>query len=106
MVNKLVRPGDVIFPVRTFRVSTVVLAPGKLTIQQTDVHRRHFRAVVILRDPQIFCALEPEYGLRGNSSHEAAFLVQPLCVALFRNSIADECQPRRTQRNQLMSVYR
>jgi len=81
-------------------VSTVVLAPGQLAIEQTHVDRRHIRSAQTLRAQQ----LEQRPG--GNGSHEAALLIEPFCVALFRHAIADEGGARRAQRDQLVSVHR
>ncbi len=44
--------------------------------------------------------------MRRDSGHVAALLIEPLGVAAFRDAVADERQPRRAEREQLVRVHR
>ena len=47
-VHQAIGPRDEVLPVRTIRVTAVVLPPGELPLEQSHVHRRHFlRAVIV-----------------------------------------------------------
>jgi hypothetical protein len=86
-------------------MSAIMLTPGKLSIEHADIHSRHLLFVVIVRHAEILRAEQPKHRLCGNGSHIAALMIEPLRIAFFRNAVADERQPRCTQRDQFVSVY-
>ena len=69
------------------------------------VYGRHLFFRVIVRSPEVLRAEEPENRACGDSSHEAALLIEPFGVALFRNAIADERQARCAQCDQLVGIH-
>ena len=87
-------------------MSVVVLPPGKLPVEQPDVHRRQVGGVEVLGNAQPFCPEQAEYKARGHRRHKASLLVKPLGVALLRHSVTDESQARRTQGDEFVRVYR
>src|SRR5207247_2091182 len=101
-----VGPRDKVLPIGAVRVAAIVLPPGKLSVEQADIHRRHLLFAVIVRSPQVPGAEQPEYGARGDRRHEAALMVEPLRVTLLRYSVTDEGRAGRAQRDQLVRVYR
>ena len=83
-------------------VATITLPPGKLTVQQAIIHRRHLCRVIV---PLLFRPLraeEGEHSARVHRRHEAPLVVEPFRIAFFGNAIADECEPRSTQRDQFV----
>jgi len=84
-------------------MSAVVLAPRQLTLDEAYIDGGHLCRTVVFLDPQILRAQQPEHRLGGNRRHEAALVVQPPGVALFRHAVADEGEARRTQRNQFVA---
>src|SRR5262245_56773457 len=85
-------------------MSAVVLAPRELSVEQPDVDRWHLLGLVVVRTAETFRAQQSEDRLAGNGGHEAALMVVPLRVALFRDAVADEGQPRRAQRDQFVRI--
>jgi hypothetical protein len=72
---------------------------GKLPIEQTLVHRRHFgRAVVPL-----YCESHGSHHVEDpagvDRGHKAALVVEPLGVTFLGNAIADEGEPGSAERN-------
>ena len=95
-------PSNKMLDVRGVGVAAVVLSPGKLPFQQSLIDVGQLHREIVVRRAEVFRAEQSEYRPGGNGGHEAPPLVEPLRVALFRNAVADESQPRRTQRNQLV----
>src|SRR6476646_10092211 len=75
VLEKAVRPRDEVLPVGPVGMAAVVLAPGELPVQQTDVDRRHLLGLVVVRTTEVFVAKQPEHRLRGDDRHEAAMLI-------------------------------
>src|SRR5689334_1992792 len=55
-VQHPVGPWDEILPVRPVGMTAVVLPPGELSIEQTNIHRGHLFDFVIVRATQAFRA--------------------------------------------------
>src|SRR6185295_522848 len=90
MSQEFVRPGNEVLPVRTIRMTTVVLPPRELSVEHADVDRRHLLLHVVVGSSEVLGAKQPKHGSGCDSSHIAALMVEPLRVAFFRNAIADE----------------
>ena len=99
-----VGPLEIVLPVRRVRVTAVVLPPRELAVEQPDVHRRHLRRPPVVRHAEILRAEQAEHRLRRDGRHEAALMIEPLRVALLRNAVAHERQPRRAERDQLVRI--
>ena len=105
-LEEIVRPREEILPVRCVGVSAVVLAPRELPVEQADVHRRHLLGHIVVGHAEVLGAEQSEDGLRGDGGHVAALVVEPLRVALLGHAVADERQPRRAERDQLVRIDR
>ena len=70
-----VHPGKEVFPVRRVGVSAIVLAPRKLPIEQTHIHRRHPGGVVVFCKAEILRAQQTENRLRRHRGHVAPLLI-------------------------------
>src|SRR6478672_1190707 len=101
MLKELVRPWDEVLPVRTVGVPAVVLPPRQLSVQHAHVDPRHLLRLVVVRSSQILRTEQAEHWPGCNGSHEAALVIQPLRVPLFRDAVADE---RRVGRAVLQEV--
>ena len=71
----------------------VVLSPGKLPIQESLVHRRHFRGPVVpflkTRDAKKLIDAARVHG-----RHKTSLVVEPPGIALRRDTVADEGEAR------------
>src|SRR5262249_15479179 len=65
----LVSPCDEVLPVGAVGMAAVVLAPGKLAVEQPDVHARHLLDGVVVRPSEIPRAEQPEHGACGDRRH-------------------------------------
>ena len=65
---------------------------------------RHLLLHVVVRHAERLRAEQAEHRLRGDRGHVAALLIEPLGIAAFGNAVADERQPRRAEREQLVRV--
>ena len=97
-----VDPLDEIFHVGGVGVAAIILTPGELPTQEAIVDRGHLGGAVVAVDAEAFGAEQGEDGTCGNGGHVTASLIEPLGIALFRNAVADECEPRRAERNQFV----
>src|SRR5579863_10012002 len=88
--------------VRRVGVPAIVLAPGKVPIEQTLIHRRHLRGAVVAFHIQALGAEQGENAARVHGGHPAALMVEPVRIALFGNAVADEREPRSTERDKLV----
>src|SRR5262245_62644186 len=86
----VVRPRQEILPVGRVRMSAVVLAPRKVSVEQSDVHGRHLLLRVVVGDTERLGAEQAKGGLRGDGCHVAALVIEPLRVAAFGDSVAHE----------------
>ena len=91
MTNELVCPFNKVLHVRRVCMTSIVLAPGKLAVKKTGIYWGHLRALVIALDCETLGAKQSEYTARIHGGHKAAFVIEPLGVALRGNSIADKC---------------
>src|SRR5262245_16560046 len=103
--QEFIRPGDEVLPVRSIRVSAVVLTPCELAVEQCDIHLWHFLGLVIVAFTEVLCAQETKYRLCCDRSHVASLVIEPLGVTLFRYAIADKNRTRRAQCDQFVRVY-
>ena len=65
---------------------------------------RHLLGRVVVRPAEVLGAEQSEDRLRGDGSHEAALMVEPLRVALLGHAVAHERQARCAEREQLVRV--
>src|SRR5574337_515636 len=84
--EEFVGPGYEVFPVRAVSMSAVVLTPGELAVEQSGVDGRHLRGAIIVRYAEVLRTEQPEHRLGRHRRHEAAPVVQPFRVALFRHA--------------------
>src|SRR6266567_8468122 len=106
IIQEPVRPRNKVLPIRSVGVASVMLPPSELAFEKSNIERRHFRGVIVIRDSEVLSAEQTEHGPGSYSCHVAALLVQPLRITLLRDAVADESQSRCTQRNQLIGVNR
>src|SRR5438477_13194290 len=106
IAQETVRPRNKVFPIRSVGVTSIMLPPCELAFEKSSIDRRHFRGVIVVGDSEVLRAEQTEHGPSSDGCHVAALMIQPLCVTLLRNAIADEAQPRCAQRNQLIGVNR
>ena len=104
VMQEFVGPVDEVFPIGAVGVSAVVLAPGKFAIEQAHFDGRHFCGAIVVGNAQVLCAEKFEHGTGSHGGHEAAFLVEPLGIALLRDAVADEGQARRAQGDEFVRV--
>src|SRR4029453_15208143 len=81
VLQESARPGNEVLPVRSVGVSAVVLPPGQLSIQQSDVPTRHFLGAIVIGSAETPGAEQPEHGTGRDGRHVAALLVEPLPVS-------------------------
>src|SRR2546430_726363 len=98
IVQEPVRPRNKVLPIRSVSVASVMLTPGELAFEKSNIDRRHFGGMIVVRGSEVLRAEQTEHRPRGHGGHVAALLVQPLGITLLRDAVADEGQPRRTQR--------
>jgi hypothetical protein len=82
---KLVGPLNEPLHVRRVGVSAVVLSPCKLAGQQALIHRRHLSGAKITLDIKPLCAQQSEDAARIHGGHKAAFMIEPVRIALGRD---------------------
>lgn len=87
-------------------MSAIVLAPGERAVEQADVHGRHLCIPIVVGHAEVLGAEQSKDRLGCDRCHEAAFVIEPLRVAFLSNAVADEGEPRRTERDQLVRVDR
>src|SRR5688572_25747883 len=104
MFEELICPRNEVLPVRAVRVSPVMLAPGKLSVEQTHVDCRHLLRLVVVGLAEVFCTQKPEHRTGGNRSHIAALLIQPLRVASLGHAVTDKSQARCTKSDELVCI--
>ena len=106
VAEQSVRPGDEEAHVGAVLVSTVVLAPRELAVEQAGLHGRHLRHAVVLGDARVPRPEQAEDRAGRHRGHVAALLIEPVGVALLGDAVADEGRARRAQGDELVRVDR
>ena len=107
MSDELVCPLNKVLHVGRVGVPAIVLAPGKLAVEQTrGSQAASSRCDSRLPDSSPLAPSKREHAARGHRRHEAPLVVEPIGVALFGDSVADEREARRAQRDQFVGVNR
>src|SRR6266404_653381 len=105
MADELVSPLKEPLHVGSVSVPAVVLSPGKLPIQESLVHRRHFRGPVLpfleTRDAKKLIDAARVHG-----RHETSLVVEPPGIALRRDTVADEGEARGAKSDERIGVNR
>src|ERR1700722_9806652 len=104
MPDKLVHPLNEILHVRRVGVAAVVLPPRKLPVQQSLVHCRRLRRMLIL-ECESLGAKQSIDAARVDGSHETTLVVKPPRIAFLRYSVADKGKPRGAQCNQFIRIH-
>jgi len=86
-------------------MTAVVLPPRELAVEHAHVYRRHLLPSVIFRRAKILRAQQAEYGPCRNGGHITTLVIEPFRISLFWDTVADERQPGRTQRYELMGIH-
>src|SRR5690606_28507202 len=92
--------------IRCVCMTTIVLTPGELAVQESNVDRWHFFRFVIVGYTEVARAEQFIHGACGNRGHVTAMVIQPVCIARFWNAVADERKTWRTQRDKMMRINR
>src|SRR5678815_5032789 len=100
-----VSPFDKVFHVGAIFVAAVVLAPCEVAIEQAGVHGRHFSGLIIFFNAEIARAEETEHRAGSDGRHVTAFLIEPLGITFFWNSVAEKCEAGRAEGDQFVRVY-
>lgn len=106
VADEAVCPGDEVFHVRCVRMTAVMLSPGKLAFEQTLIHWRHLSDVIISGDIQSLSAKQPVDAARIHRSHKAPVVVEPACITLLRNTVADERQTWSAESDEFVRIDR
>ena len=85
-------------------MAAVMLSPRELAIEQTDIDGRHLRHAIVLLFAEILYAEQSEDRTRRNRGHVAALMIEPVCVALLEDAVADEHPARRDECDELMRI--
>lgn len=80
-------------------MAAVMLAPREAAIEQAGVDGRHLRGAIVARHTDVLDGQESKHGSGRDGGHKATLLVEPFGIPLFRYSVADEGEARRTQRD-------
>src|SRR5262245_39205569 len=86
------RPANEVLYIRLIGVAAIVLTPGQDAVEQIHIDVRHAFLHEVVTAPQVARSQQPENRLCRNRGHEAALMVEPVCVASLGNSVADECE--------------
>src|ERR1700758_3268066 len=95
--NELVSPFNKVLHIRCVRVTSIVLSPGKLTIEKSGIYRRHLRRVVITLDSNTPGAEQRKDPACIHGGHETSLVVEPLGIALCRDTVTDKGKARCAQ---------
>ena len=68
------------------------------------VDGRHLFAHVVVASAKVSCSQQSENRLSGDRRHEATLMIEPLRIAFFGHSVADEGEARRAERQQIVSI--
>src|SRR5215204_200807 len=103
-LHQPVRPLDEVLHVRAVLVPAVVLAPRELTPKKANIDRRHLRSAVAVLLAEVPGAEEAEHGTSRDCRHVTALMIEPVCVALLGDAVADEHPSRCDERDELMRI--
>src|SRR5258708_34313500 len=105
VTDERVSPLNEILHVRCVGMAAIMLSPCELPGQETLIHWRHFRCVIIPLHVKPFGAKQHKHPARVHGRHKASLMIEPVSVALLRNSVADEVEARRAASNQFVGIY-
>ena len=81
-----------------------MLPPCELAVQQAVVYRGHFRGSVVTLDRKALGAEQHKYAARVHGGHETPLVVEPPCIALLRDTVADKRKARGAESNEFIGI--
>src|ERR1700757_1114938 len=92
--DRLIRPLNEVLHIWQIGVTTIMLPPGKLAVQQAFFYRGHPGRLITARYIKSLRSKQGENSAGVYGSHKASLLVQPFGISRFRYAVADECETR------------